>query len=191
MPTHRLLLHSSDPHATLDRPAQLLSKLKHIGFLGSEFMLDNEVHYYAGERFMGLISFLGCSPTLAIQPEDEHSGTDLCHIALSDNFSDTRFLGCDNTKIPRCPHCRTRIDDWRNLLKQWHDSAVAVWRCPNCTQTGDISGLDWREYAGVGRFYLEIWGIGEGLAVPSDELLSCLHQLHGKPWRYFYCTCKS
>ncbi|MCW8828768.1 MAG: hypothetical protein OQK94_06905 [Gammaproteobacteria bacterium] len=167
-----------------DIPA-LASALQQIGFLGDTLDFHGEEHYRPGEEFLTLVTFLGCSPVIAMG-EPGKTGEEFCHIALDGPIDKPRFIGGDNIKIPRCPSCGHRFETWQELIEQWQQQPAQLLDCPECGRSLNVTELRWRKSAGFGRFFIKVWGIFESEAVPNPNLLSILEKQTGTPWLHFY-----
>jgi hypothetical protein len=193
MDAHKLLLHPADPEAPEPDPAAVLKALRQGGLVGEEFSLGGRRHYYAGERFLEQIVFLGCAPHVALEPPPDAGepgtegwGWSFCHVTLV-RSPDVDFVGGDNILAPRCPRCRQTIDDWHAVVGVWRSNRTGHrCRCPGCGGESRAHELDWRQSAGFGRSFIEVWGIHNAEAVPAESLLSALQDATGAEWRYFY-----
>jgi len=159
--------------------------LNQAGFIGKSISSINE-SYYVGDNFLQLITFLGCSPHIQIEPEDDNNDS-YCRIVLSelnDNI-DFRFLARD--VIARCPKCRKKLDSWSDWLNQWKESSSAVFvRCEHCDSALSLFDLNWRHNAGFASCFIDIWNIYPQEAIPTEELLSILSEATGEEWDYFF-----
>ena len=183
MSTGKLLFRSplSSPPPTL---AAITERLRQIGLLGQPFR-EEEQSFLTGERFAQLVTFLGCSPYLRLEPPDDGSDN-FCHLRFLGPFEQARFLYGSNTRPPKCPDCRRGIDGWRSLVGQWQvQPETQTLICPHCGQGSSPLQLEWRRSAGFGRFFVQITEIFPGEAVPGTELMDCL-RADGKDWDYFY-----
>ena len=173
-------------HTTVpaDVPA-LIAALQQAGFIGEEITLQGEQHYRPGDEFLTLVTFLGCSPVIAMG-EPGKTGDEFCHIAIEGPLPQSRFVGGDNLKTPRCPGCGHRFEAWQELVEKWQQQAEHTFDCPECTRRLNVTELRWRKCAGFGRFFIKVWGIFESEAVPNPNLLSLLQQHTGGEWLHFY-----
>ena len=97
------------------------------------------------------------------------------------------FLYGRNTMPPRCIECRRREESWADVIAAWNaDPEAYRWSCPACGHQARPFDLDWRQSAGFGRFFVEVWGIHPAEAIPSDALLDALTRSTRKPWSFFY-----
>lgn len=163
----------------------LLSLLQEIEFLGSPLEVNGEIHYRPGEEFMSLITFLGCSPMIATG-EMESEGEQYCHIAIEGPLESPRYMVGDNIKVPRCPKCSHRLDNWQTLLDLWQEDPQGAAFCPDCGDSFPLTKLRWRKCAGFGRFFIKVWGVFESEAVPSPNFLAALKRFTGLEWHHFY-----
>ncbi len=149
--------------------AILRDALKAIGLLGAE---RGSGRYSAGPEYLGLVSYLGCSPQIALGENDAATA-----IHLSGIFEAPLFLHGDNLKTPRCPQCR-------HVLASFE--AEQELRCDRCGRTGDACAFDWRRSAAHARVFVEISNVFESEAVPGEPLIACLEAASGEPWDYCY-----
>ncbi len=184
----KLILHCTDPEVIPADRAALIQALHGEGLMGEAFPFRGATHYHTGGNFLHLVTFLGCSPRVATRPADAAvTDTGFCHIEVSPILAEVAFLGGSNTKPPLCPRCRGRETQWRELLRTWSlEKQACGWTCAHCGPGAHPYRLNWREYGGFGRFYLAIWDIAEGTALPGERLLALLRAQTGCDWRFFY-----
>ncbi len=188
MKNGRLILHPARPGAIPGSVSGLIKELQDIGLLASPLAPAPDNRFLAGGRFLQLITFLGCSPRIPLEPPADGS-RDFCHVSLSGPSDDTRFVAGNMTAPPRCPGCGSKIPGWREMIETWRrDREGFQWLCPSCGAGSEAARLNWRQGAGFGRFFVEIHNVFPGEAVPGDELLRTLEASTGTPWVYFYAT---
>jgi len=181
-----LILHPRDPDASPTDQASLIAMLRELAFIDGTLEFDGKTHYRPGEDFLQLMTFLGCSPVVSLG-EPGLTGEDFCHVAIEGPAPETLFVGGRNVKPPRCPACGHRFADWQERVREWEaDRKGYRLGCPECGSEQPVTALKWRQCAGFGRFFIQVWGIFEGEAVPSDRLLDALQRHTGTPWSYFY-----
>ncbi len=186
MSANLLILHPKDPDFLPNGFDTLIDMLQSLGFIDAPFEFAGKTHYRPGEDFLQLMTFLGCSPVVSLG-EPGLTGEDFCHIALEEPSAQTRFVGGKNVKPPRCPTCGHRYTSWPELVSAWEaDRRGYRLSCPDCGSELPLTALKWRQCAGFGRFFIKVWGIFEGEAVPSDRLLDALQRHTGTAWSYFY-----
>ncbi len=193
MTRSKLLLTPINPQVIPADTDGLVKKLDNLGFTGRPFPLIGRTHYLPGDRFLELVTFLGCSPVVALlppldAPADPAAHADaFCHIGIWYAGERPAFISGRNTTTPRCRECRHREPGWQKMIQAWRSSPeVYRWRCPACGHDASPFELDWRQSAGFGRFFVEIWGIHPAEAVPGPALLEALRYSAGEPWDYFY-----
>lgn len=187
MSANQLILHPKNPDALPNDSESLIPVLQSLEFIDGTFEFEGNTHYRPGEEFLQLMTFLGCSPVVALG-EPGLTGEDFCHIAFDGPAEETRFIGGRNVKQPRCPSCGHRYAEWRGLINAWEaNKEGALVTCPDCSRELSVTAIKWRQCAGFGRFFIQVWGIFEGEAVPSDRLLDALQRHTGTAWSYFYC----
>ena len=180
----QLILHPNDPAHSAAPPA-VLKALADIGFIGDAFGEPGEQRYRVGERFLQLITFMGCSPHIELEPPSEDS-LNFCHIRIHGPLNQPLILWGRNTTAPRCPRCRKRITEWRRRIGEWERLAEAPFPCPHCHETIAPIHLDWRRQAGAGRIFVAVQQVFPGEAVPVPELMDTLGRVSGEAWGYFY-----
>ncbi|MES9857586.1 MAG: hypothetical protein ABW166_13420 [Sedimenticola sp.] len=180
MSNGNLVLHPADPTAA--PPADALTQLMAgMGLIGN--LQPGEDHvYFTGERFLQLITFLGCSPFVRMEPKDEDD-IDYCHIRLLPTSPSPQLLFDKNTRPPRCPHCNKGDGDWLSHFSA--EPMATAWKCPGCGQPLTQAQFKWRHQAGYSRLFVVIPGIFPNEAVPLPELLNKLAGMGGE-WDYFY-----
>jgi len=183
MQANLLILHPLEPERAFESDS-LIESLRNIGFISEAMDFHGQCHYRPGEDFLQLVTFLGCSPVVSLG-EPGITGDDFCHIAIPSPRRTPIVVAGKNAKPPRCPHCRQPDRDWHRQFETGQ-AVEKQWVCPNCGHTAPAHQLKWRQSAGIARTFIVIWGIFEGEAVPSDQLLSTLEKVSGGPWTYFY-----
>ena len=193
MAAHKLILLPADPACPAVNTDRLATELQAIGLIGASRNLGDDSFYPTGEHFLQLITFLGCSPMIELEPPsdparlatDSANGT-FCHVFLSSSET-LRFRSDPRTPAPRCPACRAPLADWQSRLQAWQNHpANSDWHCQQCGYKGDITGLRFRKTAGFGRSFVEIRGIYPSEAVPGEALLSTLGDLTRGDWSTLY-----
>ena len=193
MTAHKLILLPADPDCTPVSSAALADTLQSIGLLGAASDINGATFYPTGDRFLQLITFLGCSPMIELEPPADQetlaaASRDgrFCHAFLE--CRDTlRFRSDPRTPTPRCPQCRAPLADWPTTLKSWRDDpANDHWHCQQCSASGRLSELGFRKTAGFSRTFVEIRGIYPSEAVPGEALLDTLKSLTRCAWSTIY-----
>jgi predicted RNA-binding Zn-ribbon protein involved in translation (DUF1610 family) len=182
MTAPKLVLHPCAPWIPAAAPATLLRALQDLGFVGAAFDLDGRRHYRTGPAFLDHVSFLGCAPSIeldppATEPEAAARAGRFCHIHLQTQVTPPQ-LRLRPGQRPRCRSCRGEIDP----------AALAGTEitCPACGHLSTRERLNWRQSGGCAGLFLDIWGIHIAEAVPGDRLLDRLGQSSGCPWVFFY-----
>jgi hypothetical protein len=174
-----LLLHADDP---LWQPAEqdsLAATLHHLGLIGPFSGSEHVSEFQAGEQFLKLVMFLGCSPQVVLDPELAEQGQAVCYIRLL-SYREVTLLTGKSKPAVRCTKCRAAVE------LSAAGSFETRYRCQQCGYKFRLSDLDWRQGAGFGRCFIEINGIYPQEAVPSDKLLNALHAYSQRNWKYFY-----
>jgi hypothetical protein len=157
----------------------LAATLRDLGLIGRLTASEDVAEFQAGERFLKLVTFLGCSPQIVLDPELAGAGQALCYIRLI-SYREVTLLTGKSKPAVRCPKCRA-IVELSNA-----GSFAAPYQCQQCGNTSRVSDLDWRQTAGFGRCFIEINGIYPHEAVPADNLLNALKDYSHCQWKYFY-----
>jgi hypothetical protein len=183
----KLVLHAADPLHTLVNPAVLIEALAGIGLTGAALPAPNAA-FEAGEAFLSLITFLGCSPQVEFQPADEMQRVagHYCHVRYALALAEPVFRAAPGRLQPRCRHCRTPVADWSGLVQGWPHQAPPHADCAQCGQPLRAAELNWRQAAGFGCWFVEIWNIHPHEAVPSEQLIAVLEREADTLVRYFY-----
>ena len=193
MPANKLILLPQDPLCPPVNCGQLAEVLQSIGLIGELLEPEGHAFFPTGDKFLQLISFLGCSPMIELEPPADRSmlaaasaDGKFCHLFLDCNKS--LVLRTDSQCPPaRCPDCRQPLADWRSLIEAWKKQAAqSDWNCASCGYSGPVTGLNFRKAGGFGRTFIEIRGIYPSEAVPTDTLLASLQHLTGGPWKTIY-----
>ncbi|MGD8514698.1 MAG: hypothetical protein PVF52_03720 [Granulosicoccaceae bacterium] len=174
-----LVITPCDPQASLPAVDDMLALLRDIGLAADGFDWHGAQHYLPGERFLDLITFLGCSPSINIEPSGD--GSEFCHIAIA-RYDTPQVFAADNARTPRCLHCKQELPNWRD----WQYSPLVEYACPHCGEPLRLDRLNWRRTVAIARGALYIYGVHDSEAVPSELLLLALEKHTGKRWAYCY-----
>ncbi|MES9991984.1 MAG: hypothetical protein ABW098_08525 [Candidatus Thiodiazotropha sp.] len=180
----RLVLTTEDPYLLPDSPDALLSGLHEIGFIDKA--LEQAPGYLLGDRFMQLVTFMGCSPYIRLEPDG--SEEPFCHLRLDGPYPQPKLLQGKNTQPPRCEACRKRLISWKTSYESCRASTNRCKAsCPHCGHHQDPVTYDFRQSAGCGRLFLCVENIFPQEAIPSPALLEALKRSsNGQTWVYFY-----
>jgi hypothetical protein len=193
MPAPKLLMHPASADTAAVAEDRLVQELQAIGLIGGPIPLKKGVFFPVGEHFLQLITFLGCSPAIELDPpqdpqelEEASAAGQFCHVFITSG-EQLQFRGDSQTLAPRCPRCRSPEPDWKARLHAWQaGNHGPEWRCQACGFSGHLGDLVFRKTAGFGRTFLEIRGIYPSEAVPGQALLDTLAALTGEPWTTIY-----
>lgn len=193
MSAYKLLLYPGNPDCTAPAAAALATGLQAIGFIAAPVTLAHGVFYPTGTNFLQLVSFLGCSPAIELDPpadpatlETARERGSFVHVYI-DCDAQLRLRADPGTPPPRCPACRQPAADWHDTLRAWRaNPALLAWTCRHCGHAGRLTDLRFRRSAGFARAWVEIRGIHPSEAVPNDALLSRLREITGCEWRHLY-----
>ena len=193
MPAYKLILLPADPLCPPVNCEQLAGELQAIGLIGAAVALEGDVFYPTGDNFLQLVSFLGCSPMIELDPPADlttlasaSANGKFCHLFLSCTAA-LAFRADSQCPPPRCPECRQPLADWQTAIAAWKQHPEqSDWTCAACGFSGRLADLSFRKAAGFGRTFIEIRGIYPSEAVPTDALLALLQRLTNGPWKTIY-----
>jgi len=193
LPANKLILLPTDAHAGIEDCSQLASRLLHAGLIGAAREYHGGRFYPTGDQFLQLISFLGCSPSIELDPPQDSTQLDqaiaegrFCHVQLVCGPT-LRLRAEQQTRPPRCPTCGQPVTDWSTYIEHWQaNPADTAWSCTHCGEHARLTDWAFGKTAGFGKVFVEISGIYPAEAVPAESLLQLLTDLTGSPWRYVY-----
>lgn len=193
MPNHtgRLVLTTVNPFA---EPAAVLlaGALAESGFIGAPIgspWAGRDGAYAVGPHFLDLLTFSGCAVSIAAAPADTPTsvpGSAFCYVELPRLEPSPRLLWGRNTRPPRCPACRERLTDWRQLIGAAAEPSSSGVICPRCGASHPPWVWDWKEQGGYGRRFVLIEEVFPGEAVPTARLFGVLSDAAGSGWRHFF-----
>ncbi|MEJ2106197.1 MAG: hypothetical protein P8X48_02560 [Acidiferrobacteraceae bacterium] len=183
MTTPRLILFPSVADAIPPDLHQWRASLLDAGLTGAPLSSSGDECFRTGKRFLDFVSFLGCSPTLNLDgSESDKDSPNTYSIEVPVPVAEVQFLG-DPAGAPRCPGCGAGFADWRDHMP---DKVQDELPCPHCGKGFAAMAWNWRRQAGFGRYWINVRGVHEGEAVPTDSLLAALKRLSGVVWDYAY-----
>ena len=178
-----LLLCPADPSWIPPDGRPLHAVLQRLQFIGQA--LDHAGHYLAGDKFLDMIAFMGCSPDIRLEPAKD--ADPFCFIELEQHTPAVAFRHGEHTHTPRCPLCRTPMDDWKTRIKQWPDTGTGdLWQCDACGNQAPPWEYNWRKTASFGKCFIAVRNIFPREAIPQPVFLDTLHSYYGVEWHYFY-----
>lgn len=173
MTGHFLVLHPRNAGWAPQSLDPLRDALAAIGLLGAE---RSPGLFSAGPEYLSLVTYLGCSPQIALG-ENEAATT----IRIAGIFELPQFVHGENLKPPRCPQCRKTLDKPAASAKAGENL-----HCNHCGHSGSACDFDWRRSAACARVFVEISNVFESEAVPGEQLTTCLERTSGEAWNYCY-----
>ena len=164
-----LVLHPVDSFGYSDN---LEASLRRMGVLDETW---RERRFFAGDRLMRHIAFVGCMPSLRLRPEGEKP---FVYIELP-AVSDAPLFRFGRERPPRCADCGNPVD-WGNIS----DEAAT---CRRCGRETSLSALRWPSRAAcLARQVALIHGIHRGDAAPTEAFLEQLGKETGVGWDYCF-----
>ena len=177
---HSLLLYCETPLWRPMAPEHVARVLEDTGLIGAA-KNSGELLYRAGEQFLSLITFLGCSPQVSVTEDEATDGQPVCRVRLHD-FENVQLLESCPPPALRCARCRVPQQRPSSLD---YDQQLS---CAKCGESAPLYQFDWRRGAGFGRFFVEIENVFPHEALPADRLISALEALSGSRWNYCYLS---
>ena len=175
----RIIFFPKNPDQPIDNE-QLLQTLIKLEFIESKPVFNGQ--YLAGEKFLSLLTFLGCSPNINLTPVDNETH---CYITLITASAHTQLLGYTNTVKPKCPNCKKRINNWQTT--DW-TQANKTCPCDKCHTATAYAALNWKHECGFARGGFAVNYIYPHEAMPTEQLLNGLNQLSNVEWTYCYAN---
>ncbi len=171
----QLVLYPQD-HRWTDKKRLLNKKLKEIAFIGDEIEKN---HFYTGERFLNLLSFMGCSPHIQIDFDPQNPQKAFCSIKHQSSI-EPLLLHSQKMRPPKCPYCKKAVNNWQDYRNN------QSFACPHCQQGIQLATLNWKEQGGFAATMLIIDNIYPQEAQPTPELLSGLQAVSLCNWQHFF-----
>ncbi len=159
----KLCLYPDDPQYKFDKE-KLQAVLQNLKFIGDAL---SSKRYSTGNEFLSLLTFMGCSPNIELEPQNDKP---YCYIEI-EAYEQPQFISGKNTKYPPCPQCKEKLN-----------SQV----CSNCNTTLDLTKPNWRKSAFIASSWVCIGNIYELEAIPSDQLLNTLESETSVRWKPAY-----
>ncbi len=191
-PVYRLVLHPQNADYAPESSEMIQKILFETGFIAESQSLpdsrtrDTGQSFLAGEQFLQLLTFMGCSPSINLVPQHE-ADRDYCHIVLSPVHAHVHFRSHERDVFARCPECGRRDANWPVLIECWHrDRSQQEYVCPHCHKSTSLYDLRWRQVAGFGRFFIDVFSIFPQEGIPSKHLMAALGDACVQPWTYFF-----
>ncbi len=168
---YKLYLYPENRKPSVDFSSILLT-LKDLDFIDSNIA---ERRYATGNNFISLLTFMGCSPNIELEPQADKP---FCYIEINTDEKEKFYSGI-NIKAAVCPECKTKITHISN-------PADEKLHCPDCSNEFQISALNWRKTAFIAQSCIVVGNIYESEAIPNDQLLDALEKVSHSKWKYAY-----
>ena len=169
-----LLLYAKPSGAVRFDLDDLQTGLREAGFIGDNCH-GSTTEFFTGERFMDLMTFLGCSPNIALSPED---GSPYCFIRLLQATAEAALYSAKSTVPPHCPQCRQSQRNWRDCEQADY--------CTQCNLSERAAGFRWRKQGALSHWVVQVLNIYPHEAVPSAGLLQKMQHVSAAEWGYAY-----
>lgn len=178
---NRLILYPTDHRFAPENLESFIVRLQSANYIGSQWHGER---FLVGEEFLSVISFLGCSPSLQMEPLQDSSDLRFCHFHIAPPLEQPKLTTSSTIKPPLCRHCRTALPTWYSQSEKSH-----FLKCTDCDKVSPCEDWIWRKKAMCFvRFQIDICNIFESEAVPSASLLQLLKDLSSTSWDYCYIT---
>ena len=180
------MLFPVDPAFRISNPGQLVQVLISIGFVVTPSKgKNNNSPVQPGEHFMRLLSFVGCSPSIASGENPETYNNYSVDVIASNNH--LTLIAGDRIKSPVCPVCNKRTGEVLGVDEITIENNRVSWICPQCEAVVPVEKIKWRNKLAVAKDYIQINGVFEGEVIPADKFLQDLANKTGIEWSYCYC----
>lgn len=183
---NQLVLTPQDPVWQTTNAKQVSQALLDAGFIvGETFSHEGRTHYHAGERFLELMTFVGCAPVV-MTGQESMENLNFYHVYIAEAPMTPRLLLSRDAR-PRCRKCKTAVDEWQLLLREYEQSRIPKSvSCTGCGSQNTILSFDWKRAGGAVGVYVAVHGVFPHEAIPADELMNQLQKISGIGWNYFY-----
>ena len=152
--------------------SSILQTLKKLDLIDSNIA---DKRYATGNGFVSLLTFMGCSPNIELEPQDDKP---YCYIEINTDEK-VKFFSGINLKAAVCPECKVKITQISNPT---NEKSI----CSNCNNEFQISFLNWCKTAFIAKSCIAIGNIYESEAIPNDQLLDALEKISQSKWKYAY-----
>jgi len=164
----------------IDNLLSFVEKIRDIKFISKKIeTLQANNNYMTGDSFLEYISYMGCSPAIQFEPDENNK--EFCHIKIHQYETAKLIVSNKQARAPHCPVCEKPVKNW-----QQKKSDAGIY-CDHCNNSSNIEAFNWRKMAGYAQLYIEITDIFPKEAVPQQTLLDKLTAITNVKWLYFYC----
>ena len=174
---YSLLLHPIDADCSLAHQ-DLIQHLYNMELLGQS---RSETRFDVGERFLSYFCFMGCSPNIELEPQENDQP--YCYINIPQPSLQVQSIISKNVKLPRCPHCKVEQSQLAEQLAKHYQSEVI---CPECSHAFSANKVNWRKTAVFAKTWIEVGNIYEAEAIPDAQFLAQLEEATQIQWKYAY-----
>ena len=198
MSVHNLILFPKDEHHRLESYDAMLKFLREIGLIGDDSRYQYPHEFEQGFAFFSLIRF--CTHHMVVQlvpdekgglkqtpPRESHQ---FCSICFEPEREKPGLIVSILTQEAKCPKCGHVEETGLDLVVEWSRAHGAgepfKYRCPDCAREWSMNELDWQHTFGIAWYQIEIQGVHENEAVPSETLLLHLRDFTGVEWDYCF-----
>jgi hypothetical protein len=150
----QLVLCPADDSWVPASPAEFAAILQRQGVLGQSVGEDSQARFLIGDAFLQLFSFMGCAPSIELQPKDgsDFDWHSFVFIQLSPVQAQSRWLVDRDNAKPACPHCQRRTREWT----QYYHAGDASLRCPHCQRRDAVCRWRWFDAGACARQFVSI-----------------------------------
>ena len=174
----KLYLYPDDSSLFVDK-LDLESLLSAIEFIGQKQI---ESRFQVGNKFLSLLCFMGCSPNIELEPQDDKP---YCYIE-TETAQKAQFVSGKNRRKVICPECKMALQNIDAIFQNKLNN-LKEYDCPECNKhTFNLNTINWRKSAFFARSWLVVGNIYELEAVPDEKLLTSLKELTGVEWKVAY-----
>jgi DNA-directed RNA polymerase subunit RPC12/RpoP len=178
-----LYLYSESPCAPEDYES-LHNALLSCELIGEKISdTSARTRYQTGEKFLSLLCFMGCSPNIELEPQDDKP---YCYIELENTQRGVKFISGKNLRKYQCPECKQKIENIGELINTALDNKIESISCPHCNYGIHYKNINWRKTGFIANNWIVIGNIYESEAIPDGNLLSTLEKITGTRWKFAY-----
>lgn len=185
MPAISKLLFTPQDHQQSFPARTIIDGLTALVWLGRPFTQGPAQSFFVGETFFSYITFMGCAPSLRLEPQAE-GDLNFCFVHINTELAEPQYRGHQEKFVPRCPECRHGLTQWQEQLAHWRVDDRSRFSCPHCPAQLSMPALNWREKAAIGRCFVEVYSVYPHEGIPTSSFLSHLKTITGVDWKYFY-----
>jgi hypothetical protein len=139
--------------------------------------------FLAGNRFFSHITFLGCAPNIALQPEQ---GPHYIRISIPPLEKPVLLSGA-RAPAPLCTDCKQPLENWKSRIESAEGEVI---HCHQCHASIPVADLNFRKCACFSRNIIRVEPVFESGAIPANGFLDTLSTTFNTSFKYAYIGSK-